>query len=123
MLKEFVPEQLLERSEGLEEFLDALWEVLEDVKQRIDDFPKLIDIEEIQEPFLTFLALSYNLQVYPQEKWRELLREAVALLRERGELESFKRLFSLHGYNALHQLHKHPQLYTYSLPEETKQNA
>jgi hypothetical protein len=100
MLKEFVPEQLLERSEGLEEFLDALWEVLEDVKQRIDDFPKLIDIEEIQEPFLTFLALSYNLQVYPQEKWRELLREAVALLRERGELESFKRLFSLHGYNA-----------------------
>ena len=60
MLKEFVPEQLLERSEGLDEFLDALWEVLEDVKQRIDDFPKLI--EEIQEPFLTFLALSYNLQ-------------------------------------------------------------
>lgn len=99
-LKDFIPDYHLSTSEGLEDFLEVLDRVWGKTKEDIDRFTGLIVPSELSDEFLDFLALSLHMQVFPPDKWRELLDWASKLFKERGTLNSYRRHFLIYGANA-----------------------
>lgn len=95
-LKEFVPEYLLEHSQDLDRFLEALDEVISVFKLDIDEFVYLVDVNLIPQEFLEVWGHSAGLDRFvPKDKWGEVLREVAWIYRRRGEIDYYEAIFRL----------------------------
>ena len=95
-LKEFVPEYLLEHSQDLDRFLEALDEVISIFNLDIGDFVCLVDTNSVPQEFLEVWGHSAGLDRFvPKEKWREVLKEVAWIYRRRGEIDYYEAIFRL----------------------------
>ena len=99
-LKNFLP-QSQQKSDSLNQFLEAVGELLDNFKTAIDDFQTYNDFEKVKESQLDNLAKQFDI-VYPRnmsdERRRNYLRDVVTLYRSKGTTKSMKRVFKLIGW-------------------------
>jgi len=102
-LKKYLP-QSQQGKLSLDEFMDAVGELLDNFKDSIDDFQTYNDFEKVKESQLDNLAQQFDI-VYPRnmsdERKRNYLRDVVTLYRSKGTTKSVERVFKLIGWQVL----------------------
>jgi len=100
-LKKYLP-AAQRNSTSLNEFLDAVGELLDGFKTAIDAVQEYSDFQLIEEKNLDDLAKQFDID-FPRnmsvERKREYLREIVTLYRSKGTTNSVKRIFRLIGWD------------------------
>jgi phage tail P2-like protein len=100
-LKKYLPEAQ-RNSVPLNEFLDAVGELLDGFKTAIDDVQKYNDFQLIEEKHLDNLAKQFNVD-FPRNmsvtRKREYIREIISLYRAKGTTKSVQRIFRLIGWD------------------------
>lgn len=91
-------------SVSLDEFMDAIGELLGNFKSAIDDFQTYNDFDKIKESELDNLAKQFDV-VFPRNmsdtRKRHYLRDIVTLYRSKGTKKSLQRVFRLIGWEVL----------------------
>jgi phage tail-like protein len=83
----------------LENYLSVFETMLTNLESKIEDAPKLLDSEETPSEFLPWLSTWVGAakdENWPEEKWRQFLKQAAILYRKRGTMDELKEIIHIY---------------------------
>lgn len=83
----------------LEDYLSIFETVLANLESRIEDVPRLFDVKETPNEFLSWLSTwvgAVRDENWPEEKWREFLSRAAELYKHRGTKEEINEIIEIY---------------------------